>query len=154
MLNILRCSACCRPSRTWITFNKFSTIFEAFVTQFYLCCTHCIILKTLLNHPTGFRGRIFKLNAKFDAASLLYTLSHFEFDGHTVHTLTQWHLRPPLIRTLKSSLFTHVCTPVHSPWLPGYINVTQTIPIMSIAGLFMNRPHIYIYHPLHNILGY
>ena len=26
-----QCSACCRPSRTWITFNRFSNIFEAFV---------------------------------------------------------------------------------------------------------------------------
>ena len=38
---------------------------------------------------------MFKLNAKFGAESLLYSLSHFECDGHTVHVLTQWHLLPP-----------------------------------------------------------
>ena len=27
LFNILRCSACCRPSRIWITFNRFSTTF-------------------------------------------------------------------------------------------------------------------------------
>ena len=47
MVNILRCSAC---GRTWITFNRFLTIFEAFVPHFCLCCTHCIILKSLLNY--------------------------------------------------------------------------------------------------------
>ena len=50
---------------------------------------------------------MFKLNAKFDADSLLYSLNHFECDSHTVHTLTQWRLPPPLTRTVKASLFTH-----------------------------------------------
>ena len=39
--------------------------------------------------------------------SLLYSLSHFECDSHTVHMLTQWHLLPSLTSTLKSSLLTH-----------------------------------------------
>ena len=95
MFNILRCSAYCRPSRTQITFNTFSTIFEAFVPHFYLCCTHCIIPERLLNHPNSFRGGMFKLNAKSDARLLLCSLSHFECNDHTVHMLTQWHL-PPL----------------------------------------------------------
>ena len=50
---------------------------------------------------------MFKLNAKFDADSLLYFLSHFECSGHTVHMLTQGHPPHPLISTVKSSLFTH-----------------------------------------------
>ena len=107
MFNILRCSACCRPSRTCITFNRFLTIFEAFVPHFYLLCTHCIVPKSLLNHLNSFRGGTFKLNAKFDADSLLHLLSHFECDGHTVHMLTQRCLLPPLTSTVKSSLFTH-----------------------------------------------
>ena len=37
----------------------------------------------------------------------IYLLSHFECDGHTVHKLNQWLLSPPLISTVKSSLFTH-----------------------------------------------
>ena len=52
---------------------------------------------------------MFKLNAKFDADSLIFSLSHFECNGHTVHMLTQWHPVPPLTSTVKSSsLFTHV----------------------------------------------
>ena len=51
---------------------------------------------------------MFKLDTKFDADPLLYLLSHFECDGHTVHMLTQWHLPPPLTSsTAKSSLFMH-----------------------------------------------
>ena len=50
---------------------------------------------------------MFKLNAKFDEYSLLYSVSHFECDGYTVHRLTQQRLPPPLTSTVKSSLFTH-----------------------------------------------
>ena len=106
--NILRCFACCRPSRTWITLNRFSTIFEVFVPHFYLCCTQCIIPKSLLNHPNTFCKRMFELNANFDADWLFYLLSHFECNGHTVHMLTQWHLLSPLTGTVKLSVFMYV----------------------------------------------
>ena len=36
----------------------------------------------------------------------------------------------------------HMRTPVHSPWLPGYMDATQTILIiLTMAGLFLDRPH-------------
>ena len=88
-------------------FQQFWTIFEAFVPHFYLCCSHCIFPESLRNRLNSFHGGMFKLNTKFDADSLLYSLSHFECDGHTVHMLTQQHLPPPLTSTVKSSLFTH-----------------------------------------------
>ena len=62
----------------------------------------------LLNHPKTFCRGMFKLNAKFYANSLLYSLSHFECDSHTVHMLTHRHLPPPLTSTVKLSLFMHV----------------------------------------------
>ena len=62
---------------------------------------------SLLNHPNSFHRGMFKLKAKLDADSLLYLLSHFECDRHTVLMLTQWHLPLPLTSTVKSSLFTH-----------------------------------------------
>ena len=99
--NILRCSAC-SPFRMWITFKRFSAIFEAFTPHFYLHRTHCIIPESLLNHPNSFCGGMFELYAKFDADSLLYSLSHFQCNGHTVHMLTQQHLPPPLTSTVKS----------------------------------------------------
>ena len=61
--------------------------------------------KSLLNHPNSFCRGMFKLNAKFDADSLLFWLSHFECNNHTVHMLNQWHLLAPLTRSVKSSLF-------------------------------------------------
>ena len=138
--NILGCSACCRPSRTWITFNRFSTIFEAFVTHFYLCCTHCIVPKILLNHPNSFCGGMFKLTAKLGCRCVAL-LSHFECDGHTVHMLPQQYLPSPL--TIQwSGLCSCLHIPVYSPWLPGYIDVTWTVVILTMAGLFPDRPCI------------
>ena len=49
------------------------------------------------------------------------------------HWLVQW-----------SHHCSHMCISVHSPWLPGYINVPQTIlVILTMAGLLVYRPHIY-----------
>ena len=79
---------------------------------------------------------MFEFNAKLDADSLLYSLIHFECDGHTVHMLTQWHLPSPQTSIVKSSLFTHE-HPVHSPPLPDYMNVAQPILIiLTMAGHF------------------
>ena len=38
----------------------------------------------------------------------------------------------------------HVHIPIHSPWLPGYIDVVQTILILTMAVLFLDRPCITI----------
>ena len=56
------------------------------------------------------------------------------------HWLVQWshHCSP-------------MCMPVHSPWLPGYIDVVQTIPIiLTMAGLFLDK----IIYMLKLILAY
>ena len=60
-----------------------------------------------MNHLNSFCGEMFKLNVKFDADSLLYSFSHFQYDGHTVHMLIQWCLPPILTSTVKLSLFMH-----------------------------------------------
>ena len=83
------------------------------------------------------RGR-FKLNTKFDADLLLYSLSHFECDDHTVLMLPQQHLLSPQL-VQWSCHCSRMSIPVPSPWLPGYINVVQTIVILTIAGLFLDR---------------
>ena len=62
---------------------------------------------SLLNHPNSFCRGMFKLNAKLNADFLLYLLSHFECDSHTVHMLTPQCLLLPLTSTMKSSLSTH-----------------------------------------------
>ena len=94
---------------------------------------------SLLNHLNSFRGGMFQLNAKFEADLVFYSLSHFECNSHTVHMLTQQHLSPPLTSPVKSLLFMQV-HPVHSLWLPGYINVAQTVlVILTMVRLFLDR---------------
>ena len=97
----------------------------------------------LLNHPNSFCRGMFKLNAKFDADSLLYLLSHFECDGHMVHMLTQQHLPPPLTSTVKSSLFTHA----HSSLLSLAARLRWCCAnhshYISNGWIFPDRPHIY-----------
>ena len=96
----------------------------------------------LLNHPNSFHRGMFKLNAKFDAVSLLYLLSHFECKAtqytcslngiYCFHWLIQW-----------SHHCSCMCIPAHPPWMPGYIDVMKTILIiLTMAGLFPDKPRI------------
>ena len=84
---------------------------------------------SLLNYLNSFHGGMFKLDSKFDADSLFYSLSHFEYDGHIVPMFTQQCLPPLLTSTVKSSLFVHAhssplslarshrCRPNHSCYI-------------------------------------
>ena len=91
---------------------------------------------------------MFKLNTKFEnlmqiccstcsvilnAMATQYTCSLNSI--YHPHWLVQW-----------SCHCSHMRIPVHSPWLPGYIDAMQTVLVMlTMAGLFPDRPHIYIY---------
>ena len=102
----------------------------------------------LLNHLNSFRRGMFKLNAKSDVDFILYSVSHFKYDkydGHTVHMLTQWHLLSYwLVQWSCHCSCMHI--PVHSPWLPVYIYVAQTIlSIVTVVGLSPDRPHWHKY---------
>ena len=33
-----------------------------------------------------------------------------------------------------------MCIPIHSPWLPGYIDITQTVLMLTMAGIFPDKP--------------
>ena len=84
---------------------------------------------------------MFKLNAKFDANSLLYSLSHFQCNGHTVHMLNSVYLPHWLVWWGHHCSCMHI--PVHSPRLLGYTDVTQTtLIILTMAGLFPDISHI------------
>ena len=53
-------------------------------------------------------------------------------DIYHPHWLVQW-----------SRHCSHMHIPVHSLWLPGYIDVVQTfLVILTMAGLFLDRPRI------------
>ena len=103
----------CRGS--WVTWmiwcftNKFCLRCDAWAGILWWSCQSPVAHGCgLLNHQSTFRRRMFKLNAKFDVDSLLYSLGCFECDGHTVHMLTQQCPPPPLTGTVKPSLLTHV----------------------------------------------
>ena len=91
---------------------------------------------SLLNHPNSFCRATFRLHAKFDADSLLYSLSHFERDGYTyTYLLTSVYCPLWLVQ------WSHHCS---SPF-PLYIDVEQTILlILTMAGLFLDRLCMYI----------
>ena len=137
--NIPRCSAWCRPSRMWITFNRSLTIFEALVLHIHLHCTHWKIPESFLNHLNSFHGGKFKFNIKFDADSLLYSLNHFEWASINAHSTAS---TAPQIRTVKSSLFMHA----HSSLLSLATRLCQCCTtiffILTMAGLFTDRPCI------------
>ena len=59
---------------------------------------------SLLNHLNSFCRGMFKLKAKFDADSLLHSLSYFEA---TQYTCSLNSIFCPQTSTVKSSLFTH-----------------------------------------------
>ena len=82
-----------------------------------------------------------KFKSKFDADLLLYLLSYFKCDGHTVHMLTQWHVLPPLTSTVKLSLFMHAHSSPLSLAARLYLDVMQTVlVILTKAVLFPGRP--------------
>ena len=96
----------------------------------------------LLNHPNSFCRSMFKFKAKFDADLLLYSLSHFEYNSHTVHMLTQQCLLPPLTSTVKSSLFTHVHFSPLSLAARLHRCHTNFLIILTMPGLFPDRSHM------------
>ena len=83
-----------------------------------------------------------KLNAKFDADLLLYSISYFDCDGSTVHMLTQQHLLPPVTSTVKLSLFTHVHSSPFS--LAARLHQCRTNHSRYINRLFPDGPVTFI----------
>ena len=123
-----------------------------------------------MNHLNSFCRGMFKLNAKFGADSLLYSFSHFECDGHTVHMLTQRHLRPPLTTIIKLSLFMevhssplslaaglHQCCTSHSHYINNgwtFFRQTSYICIYSLYFPYMLLIYLYGLYLYFNIITY
>ena len=98
----------------------------------------------LLNHPDSFAEESSSLTQNvmqmcysnssviLNAMATQYTCS---LSGvYSPHWLVQW-----------SRHCSHMRIPAHSPWLPGYIDVTLTfLVILTMVGLFLERPRICI----------
>ena len=103
----------------------------------------------LLNHLNSFHGGMFKLNTKFDANSLLYSLvilnamvTQYTCSFNSV-CCPSW-----LVHWIRHCSL--ICIPVQSPQLPGYIDVTQTVHVvLTMAGLFLDRPRVYTHTHTH-----
>ena len=136
----------------WCLAKELCKRHDAWVGAFlwWSCQSAVVHSCSLLNHPNSFHGEMFKLNAKSDADLLLYWLSHFECNNHTVHMLTQQDLLPPLTGTVKTSLFTdvqssslplparlHQCPANHSCYINnGWTFFRQTSYIVDISPLW------------------
>ena len=136
------------------------TLHETVIHEQARCCDEAAnhqlpIAEVFLNQLNSFHRGMFKLNEKFDADSLFYSLSHFECDSHTVLILTQQHLPPPLTSTVKSSFFMHI----HSSPLSLAARLHQCHAnhshYINNGCIFLDRPHILVMglEPLFPLLG-
>ena len=83
---------------------------------------------------------MFKLNAKSGADSLLYTSVILNATATQCTRSLSSIYRPPW-RVQWSHHCSHVHIPIHSPWLPRYIDVAQTVlTVLTMARLFPDRP--------------
>ena len=106
---------------------------------------------SLLKHPSSFHGGVFKLNVKFDPDWLLYSLRHFECNSHTVHMFIQSLLPPPLISTVKSSLFTHVHSSPLSLATSFHWCRANRSHYINNGWIFSGQPHVLSLYVCNNI---
>ena len=78
---------------------------------------------SLLNHPNGFnRG----------SSSLTQNLMHIFNETTTQYTCSLNSIYHPHWLEQWSYHCSCMCIPVYSPWLPGHIDVTQTVLVISL----------------------
>jgi len=72
--------------------------------------------------------------------ALIYSLSHCECDGHTVHKLSQRRLTADWLAPWESDC-SRMQSKVSSDWLPSYIKATwPVLDIFKMAGYFPDSP--------------
>ena len=104
----------CRGCRVaWVTWHFTKNSARDVIREWVPCCDETAnqspVVRScnLLNYFNSFCGGMFKLDVKSDADLLLYWLSHFECDSHTVHMLTQQCLLPPVTSTTSEVVIVH-----------------------------------------------
>ena len=88
----------------------------------------------LLNHSNTFCGGMFSLNTKFNVDSLLYLLILNAIATQYTCSLNKVYRPHWLVQC--SHHFPRMSIPVYSPWLPGYIDIAQTILVILTMGTF------------------
>ena len=137
------------PKKSLQAFQNMDHFQQIFNHLWSVCATILFVLhsmhhpESLLNHPNCFYRGMFKLNSKFDAYSLLSSLSHSDCDNQTVHTLSQRSLPSPLTSTVTSSLFTHVNSNSFSLAARLHQCRANHSCLLRTSVLFPNRPWIW-----------
>lgn len=104
--------------RTWITFNRFSTIFETFVPNLYLLCTHCIVSESLRRGCSSSTQNLMQISCT--TCPVIWIQWPHSTHAHLMASSS------PLTNTVRSSLFTHAH---FSP--------------LSLAARLCTDPHLY-----------
>ena len=111
--------------------------------ELVLCCD------VAANHqlPTAAAFWIIWIVSAEECSSLMQNLVQIRCSAHLVTlNATATHYTYSTASTVKLSLFMHAHSREWSPWLPGYIDVMQTVLIiLTMAGLFPDRLHISYY---------
>ena len=77
---------------------------------------------------------------RIDADWLICALGHCEFDGHTVHKLSQRHLTANWLAPWEND-WSQMHSKVSSDWLPSYIKATwPVLKLFKMAAHFSDRP--------------
>ena len=105
---------------------------------------------SLPSHPNSFCREIFELNA--DLMQIHCSTRSVILNGTvTQYTCSLNSISCPHWLVRWSHHYSCMHIPVHSAWLPGYINVRQTVVlvILTMAGSFVDRPFIWslLVHP-------
>ena len=140
--NILRCSACCRPYRR----GSLSTDSQPSLKDLYhtFICTaliatspkaFLIIWMVSVEEGSSLMQNLMQVHCCLQSVILNVMATQYTCSLNGVchpHWLVQW-----------SSRYSCMHIPVHSPWLPGFIDVSQNVLIVLIMALiFPGRPHI------------
>ena len=73
---------------------------------------------------------------------LFFSLGHSEFDGHTVHKLSQRRLTADWLAPQESD-YSRMCSKVSSNWLPSYIKAMRPVlEIFKMAVYFPDSPRM------------
>ena len=124
--------------------NVTSLIPCAGALSWWSCQSQVAHIHSLLNHPidsmeeySSWMQNLMQICCSTCSVILKVTTTQYtcSFNGvYSPHWLVQWNRH-----------CSHICIPVHSPWLPGYINVTPTVLIiLTMTGRVPDRPHTYL----------
>ena len=106
---------------------------EAANHQLLIAAAFWIIWVVLAEECSSLTENMMQIRCSAHSVILNLTATQYTYSLSGIyHWLVQWSCCPSLM-----------LIPVHSPCLPGYINVQTILIILTMVGLFLNRPCIH-----------